>query len=492
MSSDFDPRSIRLSADHFIAGRRVPRGGAELPVLRPSDLSLAATIRDAGEAIVDEAVRSAANAAKASGWARANPLDRAGVIRRWAELVEANVEELARLESATSTRPIVDATARDVLRTAGAIRYFAEFADKIEGVVVSTGPGDTCMVAPEPFGVVGSITAWNFPIINAAWKTAPALVVGNAVVLKPSELTPFSAIRLAELALEAGLPAGLFNVVQGLGATTGAALVRHPMIRKVTFTGSTATGAKIMADAAVHGVKPVTLELGGKSPQLVLEGVRDLAPVAQHVANGFLANAGQVCTAGSRLIVSRVQADELVARVIAIANARVPGPTWSARTTLSPIVSERQAARIESMLAQTIAEGGEIVSGGRRSSSQNAGAYFEPTILKNVGEHSVGFREEFFGPVLSLHTYDDEEEGIAMANHPVYALAASVYTDDARKALSVPRRIEAGTVWINTHGRQPGYGAPQGGFNRSGFGKEMGRAGLESFLRHKTLWHSHG
>jgi aldehyde dehydrogenase (NAD+) len=492
MSLSFDPNSLALSAAHFIAGRRVERGGGEIAVLRPSDHALAGTIRDAGEAIVEEAVRAADSALKASGWAKAHPLDRSRVIRRWAELIEADVDALARLESATSTRPIADTTGRDVLRAAGAIRYFAEWADKIEGTLVPTGSDATCLTVPEPYGIVGSITAWNFPLINAVWKSAPALAVGNAVVLKPSELTPFSALRLAELALEAGLPAGLFNIVQGAGASTGSALVRHPLIRKVSFTGSTATGASIMADAARFGTKPVTLELGGKSPQLVLEGVRDLDAVARNVANGFLANAGQVCTAGSRLIVSRAQTDELVGRVIALALERRAGPTWREGNTLPPIVSEKQANRIESMLAQTLAEGGEIVSGGRRIAGQNAGAYFEPTILRRVGEHSVGFREEFFGPVLSVYSYDDEEEGIAMANHPTYALAASLYTDDARKAQAVPRRIEAGTVWINTHGRQPGFGHPQGGFNQSGFGREMGRAGVESFVRHKTLWHAHG
>ncbi|RJF86807.1 aldehyde dehydrogenase [Oleomonas cavernae] len=492
MSDSFDPNTLDLAADHIIAGRRIGRGGTAVAVIRPADHAEIGIIRDADEAVVDEAVRAADAALRTSGWATAHPQDRAAVLRRWADLLEARRVEFARLEAATSTRPIAETLARDVIRAAGAIRYFAEYADKLEGTVVGTGPGDTCMVVAEPYGIVASITAWNFPLINAVWKSAPALAVGNAVVLKPSELTPFSAARLAEIAVEAGLPVGLFNVVQGLGPTTGSALVRHPLIRKVTFTGSAATGARIMADAAATGTKPITLELGGKSPQLVLQDVRDLGPVAQNIANGFLANAGQVCTAGSRIIVARRHADELTQRLIALASARRPGPTWEETTTLSPIVTERQAQRIERMLAETIAGGGEVVTGGGRFSSHNAGAYFEPTILRNVGEHTVGFREEFFGPVVALYPFDDEEEGIAMTNHPFYALAASLYTDDARKALSVPRRIEAGTVWINTHGRQPGYGHPQGGFNHSGFGKEMGRTGLESFLRYKTLWHAHG
>jgi aldehyde dehydrogenase (NAD+) len=492
MPLSFDPSALRPSADHFIAGRRVSGGDAEIAVLRPSDLMQATILRDAGEPIVDLAAKAAAEVLQSSGWAKASPRERARVLHRWAELVEARGDDLARLESLGSTRPIADTATRDVVRTAGVIRYYAEFADKIEGAITTTDADSTCMVMAEPYGVVGAIVPWNFPIINTAWKCAPALSAGNAVVVKPSELTPLSAVALAELAIEAGLPAGLFNVVQGLGPTTGTAIVRHPLIQKISFTGSTETGAKIMAEAALHGTKPVTLELGGKSPQLVLKDVRRLDTVAQNVANGFLYNAGQVCTAGSRLIVHRAQADELVERVITIAKSKKPGPTWHEDTSLSPIVCERQAKRLETLLSRTLAEGAMVITGGKRHGGPNAVIYFEPTVLANVSEDSTGFRDEFFGPVMSVHPYEDEEQAIAMANHPVYGLAASLYTDDARKALSVPRRIEAGVVWINAHGRQPEYTAPQGGFRQSGFGKDMGRAGLEGYLRYKTLWYAHG
>jgi aldehyde dehydrogenase (NAD+) len=492
MTLTFDPNGISVSADHVIAGRRVAQGGNEVPVLRPSDLMPVAVIRDAGEALVDESVQAAADALRSTGWARLNPRERAQILMRMADLMDERRLSLARLESLGSTRPIAETSTRDVVRAAGAIRYFAEFADKLEGMVTATDAANTCLVVPEPYGVVGAIVPWNFPMINAAWKFAPALVTGNAIVLKPSELTPLSMVALAELAIEAGLPAGLMNVVQGLGPSTGAAIVRHPMISKIAFTGSTATGAAIMAEAARRGTKPVTLELGGKSPQLVLRDVKDLAPVAQNVANGFLYNSGQVCTAGSRLIVHRSMADELVERVGAIAKGKSPGPTWAEETTLPPIVSACQAERLEQFLAETVKGGAEILLGGRRASGPNAGIFFEPTILANVSEDSIGHREEFFGPVMAVYPYDDEDEAIAMANHPIYGLAASVYTDDARKALTVPRRIEAGVVWINAHGRQPEFTAPQGGFKQSGFGKEMGRTGIEAYLRHKTLWYAHG
>ena len=268
--------------------------------------------------------------------------------------------------------------------------------------------------------------------------------------------------------------------------------MRHHLIRKITFTGSSTTGAKVMADAAMTGTKPLTLELGGKSPQLVLGDVRDLDFIATNVANGFLANAGQICTAGTRLIAPSGLIEQILERVIKIANGRVAGPTWQTGNTLPPIICEKQAKRIDAMIAETRSDGAQVVLGGGRVATQNAGAYYEPTILTGVLETSIGFREEFFGPVLSIYSYEDEEEGIAMANHPTYALAASIYTDDASKALSVPARIEAGTVWVNAHGRQPEYATPQGGFKGSGFGKEMGRSGLESFLRSKTIWLSHG
>lgn len=491
MSLDFDPNSLSLSAEHLLGGRRIQGAGEGIVVLRPSDGAQSGVIRAADEALVDEAFRNADAAFRTSGWAQAAPSERARVLHKWADLLDERRLDIGRLEAATTTRPIEDVVNRDLVRAAGAIRYFAEWADKVEGAIHASAVDTTVLVRPEPYGVIASIAPFNFPAINAIWKSAPALAVGNAVVLKPSEMTPYSALLIAELAIEAGLPAGLFNVVQGGGAT-GSLLVRHPLVGKITFTGSSATGARVMADAAATGTKPLTLELGGKTPQLVLRDVRDLDSVAANVANGFLANAGQVCTAGTRLIVPEELHDELLDKVIGIAAARRAGPTWQSGNTLPPIISEKQAARIDAMLAQTLTDGAEVVIGGGRVAEQNAGAYYQPTILRNVPDHSVGYRDEFFGPVLAVYTYADEEEGIALARHPAYALTASVYTRDLSRGLSLPARLNAGTVWVNAHGRQPDFSTPQGGFGGSGFGKEMGRAGLESFLRFKTVWLNHG
>jgi len=308
------------------------------------------------------------------------------------------------------------------------------------------------------------------------------------MVMKTSELTPFSLLAMAEIGVEAGLPAGLLNIVNGLGPTTGMAIIRHPEIRKVSFTGSSATGGRIMAAAAEAGVKPVTLELGGKSPQLVFADAADLDIVAGHVARGFLGNAGQVCTAGSRLIVQKGVADRLLEKIEVHCAAVVPGLTWKEATSFSPIVSARQADRLEELVRRTLAEGASLRRGGRRLETQNQGSFYAPTILEGVGEEMTGFREEFFGPVLSVSRFDAPEEGIELAAHPTYGLAASVYTGDIRKALLAADRIEAGMVWINHHGRAPEFTFPAGGFKGSGFGKDMGRLGIEGYLRQKAVW----
>lgn len=490
MTYDFDPNSIELVAAHLIDGERVV-DGEKLSVFRPSDGVETTPIPIADEELVDRAVTSAHRAFITAEWRNATPLDRAAVLHRWAALIDENRERIARIEAASTTRPVADLINRDLVRASGALRFFAEWADKIEGKIIAGNNCATSMIRPEPYGVIAGIAPFNFPAINAIWKSAPALAVGNSVVLKPSELTPYSALVFAELALEAGLPKGVLNVIQGAGPS-GSHLVRHPLVRKITFTGSSATGARVMADAAATGTKPVTLELGGKSPQLVLKDVTDMDAVATNVANGFLANSGQVCTAGTRLIVPSNKSEDLLERVMKIAAGRKAAPTWKSDCTLPPIISEKQAKRIDDMLAQTLADGAEIICGGGRDASMNSGAYYQPTILRNVPETSTGFRDEFFGPVLSVYEYEDEVDGIAMTNHPSYALAASVYTDDFNKAMSIPSQIEAGTVWVNAHGRQPDYATPQGGFNGSGFGKEMGRSGLESFLRFKNVWLHHG
>ncbi len=480
-----DAPHIDVPLGHFIGGRlvRTPQRGVE--VLRPSDAQPYAVL-DLGDAeTVDNAVRDAQRAWRESAWATGAPRDRARVLRRWADLIEADALALGTMEGVGSTRPISDAIAGDVPFTAEGIRFFAEYADKLGGDVAATRNDQLGMVIAQPYGVVGAIAPWNFPATMVSWKAGPALAAGNAVVLKPSELTPFTAIRMAQLAIEAGMPAGILNVIQGDGPTTGAALCAHPMVGKITFTGSTATGAQIMIACARHGPKPVTLELGGKSPQVVFADAKDLDRVADAVVRGITANAGQVCVAGSRLIVQRDIAEALAERIAARFELLRPGRTWDSTASMSPIVSRVQLERIEDVVQRARDAGAQLRCGGRRG--DGSGYYYLPTLLAVTGPRNPAVQEEIFGPVLTMQVFDDEDKAFALASHETYGLAAGVHTSDAGRTMRAMRRIDAGTVWINRYGRTSDFILPTGGWGSSGFGKDLGRQAVESNLRFKTV-----
>lgn len=484
MLRDFDPDTIPVTTGHFIDGEAIVDGEA-MPVARPSDLVDYAEIPIATADMVDRAVRSAHRAVAASGWASGPPRERARVLRRWAELIEAKAEELGRIEAVGSTRPISQAVTGDVAATAEGIRFFSEWADKLGGEVAATRSDNLGLIMSEPYGVVGAIAPWNVPLSTASWKLGPALAAGNAIVLKPSELTPFSAVRLAQLAIEAGMPAGIFNIVQGTGAATGDALTRHPGVGKISFTGSTRTGAAIMKTAAESGIKPVTLELGGKSPQLVFADA-DLEKTATCIAGSILANSGQGCVAGSRVIVQRPVAEALTDLLKAKLVRITPGHTWKVATDFGPIVSEAQARRIDRIVAASRVQGGDVLLGGGLMAGYG-GAYYQPTIIANVTSDNAAVREEIFGPVLTIQSFDTEEEGFALAEHPEYGLAAGVYTADLGRALRAVRRLQAGTVWVNRYSRTLDFILPTGGYKSSGIGKDLGRQAVEANLRHKTV-----
>ena len=483
----FDPGKVVVRGGHFIGGHYVDEGTQRIDVGRPSDGVVYASVPVADATLIDRAVQNAWAAFQTSGWARMAPRERARILRRFADLVAADTETLGPLEALGSTRPIRDAVAWDVPFTAEGIRFYAEFADKIGGDVAATDHDHLGMTIAEPYGVIGAIAPWNFPLVMASWKIAPALAAGNAVVLKPSEMTPFSALRLAELAVAAGVPAGIFNVVQGDGRTTGDALVRHPRIAKVTFTGSTRTGAAIMAACAESGTKPVTLELGGKSPQLVFADAPRLDDVARRIAGAISGNAGQVCNAGSRLLVERSIADELTERIQRVFAELKAGATWRPGTTLPPIISESQAARVEAIVERTIMRGATLCYGGKRMDGGTSGAFYSPTILSEVTQQSEAVCEEVFGPVLTLQTFDTDDQGLELAQHPDYGLAAGVHTADLGRALRFVRGIEAGTVWVNRYGRTSDFIIPTGGYKRSGIGKDLGRQAYEANLRFKSV-----
>ncbi|WP_298400247.1 aldehyde dehydrogenase family protein [Sphingobium sp.] len=484
--SGFDPDQIRLATAHnFIGGRRVLGRGPAIVVRRPSDGRVQADLDSVDADQLVEAVDNAQFAYKNSGWAQTDPRGRMKILRRWADLIEADAATLAPLEALGSTRTIAEINAWDLSYTAETIRFFAEWADKVGGEVAATTPDKLGLTIAEPYGVVAAIAPWNLPLVMAGWKIAPAIAAGNCVVLKPSEMTPFSIVRLAELAIEAGLPAGVFNIVQGDGRSVGDPLVRRPEVAKVTFTGSTATGAAIMTACAQTGPKPVTLELGGKSPQIVFADA-SVDKAAALVARAITLNAGQVCVAGSRLLVQDKVADQVVDRILTAFRAHRAGPTWATDTSLGPIISEGQLDRIDGIVKRAITDGAEVLAGGGRATAPQEGSYFAPTLLTNVDQKSEAVQGEIFGPVLTVQTFTDEDEAYALANDSAYGLAAGVHTGDLNRALRATRSLEAGTVWVNRYGRSNDFILPTGGYKQSGIGKDLGREAYMANLKTKT------
>jgi aldehyde dehydrogenase (NAD+) len=482
----FDPDAIRPAhAANFIGGQAVVGRGQSFMVLRPSDGGLLGELRSADSDQLAEAVDNAALAQKASGWGTMEPRGRMRLLRRWADLIEGDSATLAPLEAAGSSRTLPEVLAWDLPYTAECIRFFAEFADKHGGEIGATTPDKLGFTLTEPYGVVGAIAPWNLPLVMAAWKLGPALAAGNAVVLKPSELTPFSVVRLAELAIAAGIPAGILNVVQGGGADIGDALVRHQRIGKVSFTGSTRTGRAIMTACAQTGPKPSTLELGGKSPQLVFADA-DLGKASALVARAITLNAGQVCVAGSRLLVQDKVRDEVVERLTEAFEAHRVGPTWAEGATMGPIISEGQLTQIDGVVQRARAAGAEALTGGARATAPQSGSYYQPTLLANVTEESEAVQGEIFGPVLTVQSFADEDEAIALANSTPYGLAAGVHTNDLSRAMRAVRALEAGTVWVNRYGRSDDFILPTGGFKQSGVGKDLGREAYLASCKVKT------
>ncbi len=483
MTLSFDPDTLPLPIGHFIGDRLVPAKGV-IEMHRPSDGRAYAGCPLADEALVDRAVETAKNALKASNWGGVRPRERTLALQRWADLIESEAEALAKLEALSSTRPVGHLVAGDIAISAEQIRFFAEFADKEGSDVVPTDDGHLGMTMTDPYGVVGAITPWNFPVSMAVWKLGPALAAGNAVVLKPSEMTPFSTVYLAELAIRAGLPAGLINIVLGDGPVTGNAITVHPDIAKVSFTGSTGAGAAIMANIARTGIKPMTLELGGKSPQLVFADA-DLHKAATAIAQSMLSNAGQACVAGSRLIVEESVAAPLAEAIVTRMKAAKPGPTWDETTQYSPIISKRQLNRIHDIVLSTVSRGAECLTGGKPMDS--AGYFYEPTLIVGVHQNSPAVVDEIFGPVLTLQTFAEEEEALALADHPTYGLAAGIFTRDLSRAVRVTRRLQAGTVWVNRYSRSRDHILPTGGYKRSGIGKDLGREAYHANRKSKSV-----
>jgi acyl-CoA reductase-like NAD-dependent aldehyde dehydrogenase len=420
-------------------------------------------------------------------WSDRSPAARKAVLLKLAELIRANLEELALLESLDVGKPIRDTLSVDVPSAAKTFQWYAETIDKVYGEIGPTGPGALSLITREPIGVVAAIVPWNYPLIITAWKLGAALATGNSVVLKPASQSPLTALRLAELASEAGLPDGVLNVVTGPGAIIGDALARHPGVDKVAFTGSTEVGKSLMRAVGDSDVKAISLELGGKSPQVVLGDVGDLSAAVDAIGWGIFYNSGQTCNAGSRLIVHRSVREELVERLAAMGRDLAPGEPLDPATQLGSIVDARQLDKVLGYVRLGQEEGARVVAGGQRVREDSGGYFIPPTILDGVDNGWRVAREEIFGPVLTVTEFQDEADALRIANDTPYGLAAGLWTRDVNKAHTLSRALRAGIVFVNTFDSAD-VTVPFGGFKQSGFGRDKSLHALDGYTQLKTTW----
>ncbi len=470
---------------HFIDGRlRAACSGATFDSINPASGAVLAQVARGDAADIDQAVASALAAWSDRRWRGLAPRQRMDTLLRFADTIERHADELALLETLDMGKPISDVLGIDLPEVLRTVRYFAECIDKIEGAVTHTAPGSLHLIVHEPLGVVGAISPWNYPMLMAIWKVAPALAAGNCVVLKPSELAPLSCIRLAQLFFEAGGPAGVFNVVNGLGPEAGKALALHPAVAKLTFTGSTAVGKLLLAYAGQSNMKRVALETGGKSPQIFFDDLYDLDAAVDRAIGGIYDNAGQVCNAGSRLLLQRGIHDAFIARFVArSAQLYRPGDPLDPATTLGPVVSAAHRDKVLAHIVRAQQQGAVCAMGG----APESGAFVAPTLFTGTTAAMEINREEVFGPVASLLVFDTEEEAIALANDSVYGLAAAVWTADLNRAHRCVAALEAGVVWVNCFG-DGDMTQPFGGYKQSGNSRDKHMESLLSYTQGKSAW----
>ncbi len=462
-------------------------GKKHFDTINPATGEVLTQIADAGAADVDQAVAAARKAFDDSkgAWRKMSASERGRLIWKLADLMEQHIEELAELETLDNGKPIFESRYVDMPMAIDVMRYFAGIATKIQGDTVNTLSSAFTYTIREPLGVVGAIVPWNFPLLLATWKLGPALACGNTVVYKPAEQTPLTALKLGELAIEAGFPAGVLNIVTG-GPETGAAIVRHKDIDKVAFTGSTSVGKEIMRSAA-DTLKRVTLELGGKSPNIVFAD-SDIDSAVKGAINGIFYGKGEVCNAGSRLFVERKVQDEFMGKLVERAKKLRPGDPMDPKTRLGAIVSEKQMKHVLGYIEAGKKEGAQLVTGGNRVNvNGDKGFFIEPTVFGSVNNDMTIAQEEIFGPVLATLTFDDIDQVAELANKNVYGLAAGIWTNDIKKAHALSRRLKAGTVWINTYGPMDAA-MPFGGYKQSGFGRELGAHAIEHYTELKSVW----
>jgi aldehyde dehydrogenase (NAD+) len=457
--------------------------GRRFQTINPTTGEIICDVAEADAADVDQAVKAARTAFTRGNWPEMSATKRGELLYKLADLIEQNILELAQLESLDNGKPVTDSLNIDLPLVIACYRYYAGWADKIQGKTIPINGSYFCYTRHEPIGVVGQIIPWNFPLLMQAWKLAPALATGNTVVLKTAEQTPLSALRIGELIVEAGFPPGVVNILSGYGPTAGAAISHHNDIDKVAFTGSTEVGHLIMEAAAKSNLKRVTLELGGKSPNIIFADA-DMDAAIEGTHFGLFFNQGQCCCAGSRVFVEEKCYDEFVAKMVERTKKRVVGDPFDDKTEQGPQVDQEQFNKVMGYIESGIRENAEMLCGGHRVGDR--GFFIEPTIFANVRDDMKIAQEEIFGPVMSIIKFKDINEVIERANNTIYGLAAAVWTQDITKAHTIANSLRAGTVWVNCYDVFDAA-APFGGFKQSGIGRELGEYGLQQYTEIKTV-----
>jgi len=491
MTTDFHQAAKALSFETraFIDGKYVDAAsGKTFTTVNPATGQELAQVAACAAEDVDRAVSAARRAFEAGSWSRMPPRERKKILLKFADLIEAHLGELALLETLDCGKPISDASEVDLPDTIETLRWHAEAIDKLYDQMSPAPHNVVSMLVREPIGVVAGVIPWNFPLFMAAWKMAPALAGGNSLILKPAELTSLSLLRLAELAAEAGIPDGVFNVVPGLGEEAGRAIGLHRGIDCVSFTGSGEVGRYFLQYSAQSNMKRIVLECGGKSPAIVMPDVKDLSLVVDNIATGILFCQGENCSAGSRLLVHRSIADKLLEQLKPVFAQWKVGDPLNVDTRIGALIEQPHLQKVLGLIERGKAEGGKVTFGGKQTLVESGGWFVEPTIVENVRNDMAIAREEIFGPVLSVIPFDSEEEAIRLANDTNYGLAASLYTEDLNCAHRMAKAIRAGTVSVNCYS-EGDYAVPFGGYKESGFGgKDKGLAAHEQYTEQKAIW----
>ena len=479
---------LRFPDKAFIGGKFVPAAsGKTFECISPIDGKVLAKVAAGDKEDIDRAVAAARAAFDKGVWADKAPKQRKRILQKLAELIEKNADELALLETLDMGKPIKNSRGSDVRAVIETVRWYAEAIDKIYDEIAPTPKDQIALITREPLGVVGAVVPWNFPLLMTTWKFAPALAAGNSIVIKPAEQSPMSALRIAELAMEAGIPEGVFNVVPGFGETAGQALGRHMDVDAITFTGSTEVGKLFLKYSGESNMKIVSLECGGKSPNIIFADAPDLTVAARDAADGIFYNSGQVCTAASRLLVEEKIHDAFLSEVKKVADVYQPNDPLDPKTQMGSMVDKNQMERVLGYINKGKSEGAALAAGGKQVRQNSGGFYIEPTIFDRVKNDMTIAREEIFGPVLATLTFKNVEEAIRIANDSIYGLQASLWTNDLSKAHKTARALRAGTVTVNNMDGG-GVEVPFGGYKQSGVGRDKSLHALDKYSQLKNTF----